>query len=103
MPHTTQSKQPRKQRYVLFNAPLHIRRKQIASHLSETLILRYNRRSIPVVKGDVVKVMRGAYRGHEDKVASVDLRLRKVTVEGVTITKADGKKKARPIDASNLL
>ncbi|HLE46937.1 MAG TPA: 50S ribosomal protein L24 [Candidatus Thermoplasmatota archaeon] len=103
MPNVSRSIQPRKQRKAWFNAPLHTRRKQIASHLAETLILKYNRRALPVVKGDVVKVMRGAFRGHEDKVASVDLKIRKVTVEGVTLTKADGKKKAKPIDPSNLL
>src|SRR6267143_162529 len=103
MPNVSHSIQARKQRKAWFNAPLHVRRKQIASHLAETLILKYNRRALPVVKGDVVKVMRGAFRGHEDKVASVDLKLRKVTVEGVTLTKADGKKKAKPIDPSNLL
>lgn len=103
MPNTSQSTQPRKQRKTWFNAPLHTRRKQIASHLAENLILKYNRRALPVVKGDIVKVMRGAFRGHEDRIASVDLKLRKVTVEGVTITKADGKKKAKPVDPSNLL
>lgn len=103
MVNVSKSIQPRKQRKVWYNAPLHTRRKQIASHLAENLILRYNRRALPVVKGDVVKVMRGAFRGHEDKIASVDLKLRKVTVEGVTITKADGKKKAKPVDPSNLL
>lgn len=103
MPNMSRSVQPRKQRLARAEAPLHTRRKQIAAHLSEMLILRYNRRSLPVVRGDVVKVMRGAWRGHEEKVASVDLGLRKVTVEGVTITKADGKKKARPVDPSNLV
>jgi len=103
MPNVSHSIQPRKQRKAWFNAPLHTRRKQIASHLAESLILKYNRRALPVVKGDVVKVMRGAFRGHEDKIASVDLKIRKVTVEGVTLTKADGKKKAKPIDPSNLL
>ena len=103
MPNVSHSTQPRKQRKTWFNAPLHTRRKQIASHLAENLILKYNRRALPVVKGDIVKVMRGAFRGHEDRIASVDLKLRKVTVEGVTITKADGKKKAKPVDPSNLL
>lgn len=103
MPNVSHSIQPRKQRKAWAHAPLHVRRKQIASHLAENLILRYNRRALPVVKGDIVKVMRGNYRGHEDKIASVDLKLRKVTVEGVTLTKADGKKKARPVDPSNLL
>lgn len=103
MPSISQSIQPRKQRKALALAPLHVRRKQVASHLTESLILKYNRRALPLVKGDVVRVMRGAFRGHEEKIASIDLKLRKVTVEGVTITKADGKKKAKPLDGSNLL
>lgn len=103
MPNVSQSIQPRKQRKAWALAPLHVRRKQVASHLTEALILKYNRRALPLVKGDVVRVMRGAFRGHQEKIASIDLKLRKVTVEGVTITKADGKKKAKPVDPSNLL
>jgi large subunit ribosomal protein L24 len=95
--------QPRKQRRRLGEAPLHVRRKQIASHLAEPLIIRYNRRSVPLVSGDTVRVMRGAFHGHEDKIASVDLAMRKVTVEGVTLVKADGTRVARPVDPSNLL
>lgn len=99
----SQSVQPRKQRKAFHNAPLHQRHKGLAAHLSESLLVKYNRRSLPLVKGDTVKVLRGAYRGHEEKVASVDLRLRKVTIEGVTVTKAKGDKKARPVDPSVLL
>ncbi len=95
--------QPRKQRKAAANAPLHLRHRDLAAHLAEVLLVKYNRRSFPLVRGDTVKVMRGAFRGHEEKVASVDLKLGKVTVEGVTVTKADGTKKARPVDPSNLL
>ncbi|HEC89859.1 MAG TPA: 50S ribosomal protein L24, partial [Thermoplasmatales archaeon] len=94
---------PRKQRKQLYNAPLHKKRKWIAAHLSENLLLKYNRRSIPVIKGDTVKIMRGAFKGHEDKVTSVNVKKGFVEVEGVTLTKADGKKVARPIHPSNLL
>ena len=97
------SVQPRKQRKALADAPLHVRHRFLNAHLSEALLVKYNRRNFPLIKGDTVKVMRGAFRGHEDKVASVDLQIRKVTVEGVTTTKADGTKKARPVDPSNLL
>lgn len=97
------SRQPRKQRKALYQAPLHQRHKKLASHLAEPLLVKYNRRSMPVVKGDTVRVLRGAYRGHEDKVASVDLSMMKVTVEGVTNMKADGTRVARAIDPSNLL
>ena len=93
----------RKQRYILYNAPLHKKRKWISSHLAENLLLKYDRRSLPVVKGDTVKVMRGNYRGHEDKISKVNVRDQTVEIEGVTITTAKGTKIAKPIRASTLL
>ena len=98
-----QSIKSRKQRKELFNAPSHKKRKWIASHLEENLLLKYDKRSISVVKGDTVKVMRGSFKGHEDKVAHVNVKKRCVEIEGLTMTKADGKKIAKPIHASNLL
>jgi large subunit ribosomal protein L24 len=94
---------PRKQRYRLYNAPLHVKRKGIASHLAENLLLKYDRRSLPVIKGDTVKVMRGSYRGHEDKVSKINVRDQTVEVEGVVLTTAKGTKIARPMHASTLL
>jgi large subunit ribosomal protein L24 len=94
---------PRKQRYMLYNAPLHKKRKWISSHLAENLLLKYDRRSLPVVKGDTVKVMRGNYRGHEDKISKVNVRDQTVEIEGVTITTAKGTKIAKPMHASTLL
>ena len=88
---------------MLYNAPLHKKRKWISSHLAENLLLKYDRRSLPVVKGDTVKVMRGNYRGHEDKISKVNVRDQTVEIEGVTITTAKGTKIARPIHASTLL
>ncbi|MDH7517353.1 MAG: 50S ribosomal protein L24, partial [Candidatus Thermoplasmatota archaeon] len=97
------SRRPGKQRKILFNAPLHKKRKWLASHLEENLLLKYDRRSVPLIKGDTVRVMRGNYRGHEDKVAKVDVKSGYVEVEGTTITKADGKKIPKLLHASNLL
>ena len=93
----------RKQRKAYFNASLHQRQKNIASHLEENLLLKYDRRRIPLIKGDTVRVMRGAFKGHEDKVTKVHLKDYTVEVEGVTLVKADGKKIAKPIHPSNLL
>ena len=98
-----ESMMPRKQRKELFNAPLHKRRKWISSHLEEKLLLKYDKRSIPVIKGDTVKVMRGGFRGHEDKVARVDVRKRHIEIEGITMSKADGNKIAKPIHPSNVM
>lgn len=97
------SSKARKQRKAFFNAPLHQRRKQIGAHLEENLLLKYDKRQIPVVVGDTVKVMRGAFKGHENKVSSVHLKKHLVEVEGVTITKADGKQVAKAVHPSNLL
>ncbi len=97
------SRQPRKQRKLLYTAPLHKRRKWIAAHLAEDLILRYRRRSLPVIKGDTVKVMRGDYKGHVGKVRSVDTKKGRLEIEGVVITKVDGKKVPRPVHASNVV
>ena len=93
----------RKQRKEYFNAPIHKARKWISSHLEENLLLKYDQRRITLVKGDTVKVMRGNFKGHEGKITRVNQRRRQVEVEGLVMTKADGKKIPKPIHASNLL
>lgn len=99
----TTSTQPRKQRKARYNAPQHVMRKLIASHLDGDLILKYNRRSLTVVEGDTVKVLRGSYRGHTGKVADIDTTRRRIIIEGVTNNKADGTKVPRAIDPSNVV
>ena len=94
---------PSKQRKMFFNAPLHKKRKWIAAHLEESLLLKYDRRSLPVVKGDTVRVMRGSFRGHEDKVARVNVKKGYIEIEGITMSKADGNKIAKPIHPSNVM
>ena len=101
--HRTSSRQPRKQRKAMYDAPHHIARKAMASHLSEELLLKYNRRSLTLVKGDEVKVLRGDFAGKTGKVIGVDAAARRVTVDGVVNKKADGTEVARAIHASNLL
>jgi large subunit ribosomal protein L24 len=94
---------PSKQRKTIYNAPLHKRRKWVSSHLEENLLLKYDKRAIPVIKGDTVKVMRGSFRGHEDKIAKVNVKKRYLEIEGITMSKADGNKIAKPIHPSNVM
>jgi len=86
-----------------YQAPLHKKRKRVACHLSENLLIKYDKRCIPVVKGDTVRVMRGAHKGHEDKISRVITKDSRVEIEGVTITKADGTQIAKGLHPSNLL
>lgn len=97
------SKKPRKQRKFLYTAPLHIRRKFMAAHLSKELRDKYKRRSLPVRKGDEVKIMRGEFAGKTGKVSRVDLRKYKVYVEGITRKRTVGTTVQVPIHPSNLL
>jgi large subunit ribosomal protein L24 len=99
------SKKARKQRKAFYNAPLHIKRKNISSHLSEELQKEYKIRSLQVIKGDTVKVMRGDEDivGVEGKVASVITKTGRVTMEGVTVAKADGTQIAKPVHASKVM
>ncbi len=102
----TKSKQPRKQRRSVYNAPLHRRRKMIASHLSSKYLedaKRYYPRSAVLRKGDTVRVVRGSFAGHIGKVESVDTRAMRITVDGATISKADGTQIASKIHPSNVI
>ena len=97
------SKNPRKQRKKMFNAPLHMKRKWISAHLEENLLLKYDKRAVPAIKGDTVRVMRGSFRGHEDKIVKVNVKKRFIEIEGITMSKADGNKIAKPIHSSNVI
>ena len=90
-------------RRFFYNAPQHIKRKMVAAHLAEDLMLKYKRRSIQVIKGDTVKIMRGSYKGRVGKVRKVDVKRQRIEIEGVTITKVDGKSVPYPVHASNVM
>lgn len=97
------SKQPRKQRKALYNAPLHKRHKLVVATLSDKLREEYHRRSLSVRKGDTVRVMRGDFKGHEGKVEKVNLKKGRILIEGVTVSKADGTERFHPIHPSNVM
>ncbi|MCX8204074.1 MAG: 50S ribosomal protein L24 [Candidatus Nezhaarchaeota archaeon] len=100
---STKSHKPSRQRKALFNAPLHIKHKMLAAHLSKELRQQYGFRSLPLRKGDTVMVMRGDFKGVMGKVVEVDTSKLRVHVEGVMDEKMDGTKYYVPIHPSNLL
>jgi len=99
------STKPRSQRKFRYEAPLHLRRKMVAVHVSKELRAKLAtlRRSVPVHKGDKVKLMRGERKGLVGKVVEVKLATLKVYVEGLTQRNAKGVEKLMPVDPSNLL
>ncbi|OIO80520.1 50S ribosomal protein L24 [Candidatus Pacearchaeota archaeon CG1_02_32_132] len=88
----TASKQPRKQRKYLYNAPLHLKHKFLSAPLSKELRKKYDKRNIAIKKGDEVLVMRGSFKKKKAKVSSVDIKKSRVTLEGINRAKKDGTK-----------
>jgi large subunit ribosomal protein L24 len=84
------TKNPGKQRKMLFNAPAHVRHKSMAAPLSPELIAQKGIKALPVRKGDSVRVMRGDHKGFDGKISKVDLKHYRVTLEGLTREKVDG-------------
>ena len=97
------SKKIRKQRKYRFKSPLHIKQKFAGAHLSKELRKKYSKRSMPLRKGDKVRIMAGQFKKNEDKVESIDLKTTRVFVSGAEITKKDGSKKLIALHPSNLM
>ncbi len=83
-------KNPGKQRKALFNAPAHIRHKLMAAPLSSELSASKGAKTLPVRKGDTVRILRGDNKGFEGKVSRVDLKAYRIYLEGLTREKVDG-------------
>jgi large subunit ribosomal protein L24 len=81
---------PGKQRKKLFNAPAHIRHKHMAAPLSSDLAFSKGAKTLPIRKGDTVRIMRGDNKGFEGKVSRVDLKAYRIYLEGLTREKVDG-------------
>lgn len=97
------SKQPRKQRKYLHNAPMHVKQKLVSAHLTAVLRSRFERRSMAVRKGDEVVVMRGSSHGFKGKVERVDLKNSRIYIEGLNVKKVDGTEVLKPIVPSNVM
>ncbi len=96
------SKQPRKQRKYVANAPIHLKRKLLGVNLSKELRTTYGKRNIVVKKGDTVKVLKGKFKNKTGKITHIDIKMVKVFVDGVQIKKQDGSKVNVKLHPSNL-
>ena len=97
------SKQTRKQRKYRANAPLHIKGKFLNAHLSKELKEKYGTRNVRLRTGDKVKVLRGQYKGEEQKVERINIKQGRVFLEKIEFTKAEGSKTTMPFQPSNLM
>ncbi len=97
------SKQPRKQHLALYAAPVHRRHRFLSTLLSRELRKKYRTRSLPVRKGDKVRIMHGDFKKLEGDVLEVDTKRRRIQIQGATTTKADGTQVPMPVVPSNVV
>ena len=83
--------------------PKHKRDQMIGSCLSQDLKQQYKKKSLRVVKGDSVKVMRGEYSGIEGKVEKVNTKRGTLSIEGIQREKVRGGNVKVQIHASNVM
>ncbi len=97
------SSKPRKTRKNAFTAPIQKKAKTLAGHLSERLRKELKTRSIPLRKNDVVKIVRGSFKGSEGKIIKLDRKNGKIFVEKVIRKKSDGTEFDVAIDPSKVI
>jgi len=80
----------------------HKREKLLGANLSENMRKQHNKRSMRVIKGDTVRILRGEYVGIEGKVEKVNTGRSTLSIEGVQREKIRGGKVKVQIHASNV-
>jgi len=78
--------------YQIYRATMATRSKQLGSPLSKDLQKKYGKRSMRVILGDTVKVMRGEYRGVDGKISKISTSDNSIAIEGVKKEKSKGEK-----------
>lgn len=80
----------------------HKRDKFLGANLSVNLRGQHNKRSMRVIKGDTVRILRGEYVGIEGKVEKVNTERSTLSIEGVQREKIRGGNVKVQVHASNV-
>jgi large subunit ribosomal protein L24 len=78
-------------------------RKRCSSMISKPLSEEYKTRTMGVISGDTVSIMRGNFKGVEGKVTKVNYKKNFINIEGVTVEKANGDTIFVPIPPSKVM
>jgi len=88
---------------LIYRATFHTRSKQLGSQLSDELRKKYGKKSVRVIEGDSIKIVRGEFKGVDGKISKVSTQKNSVSIEGVKKEKTKGDKFDIYIHTSNLL
>ena len=93
----------RAQRKLQLGAPSSVKRKLMSSHLSKSLRDQYKIRSLPIKRGDEVKILKGKAKGKTGKVVQVYRKRNVIYVDKVQRDKQNGQTVFLPIKPSYCL
>jgi large subunit ribosomal protein L24 len=88
---------------MIYQATYKTKSKQLGSALSKDLHKKYGKRSVRVVEGDSVTILRGEFKGVDGKIAKISTPKSSVAIEGVKKEKTKGDKFDVYIHTSNLV
>jgi len=87
----------------MWRASHSVRSRQLGAALSPDLRSRHSRRSVRVVAGDTVRVVRGEYKDVEGRVSRVFALAGRIAIEGVKKEKGKGEKFDVQIHSTNVV
>ena len=95
---------PRKMRNnQIYYASMKTASKQLSGSLSKDLRKKYGKRSVRIVEGDSVSIIRGEFAGVDGKVTKISIPERGVNVEGVKKEKLKGEKFDVYVNTTNII
>ncbi len=88
---------------MIHQATYQTKSKQLGSALSKNLHKKYGKRSVRVIEGDGVTIVRGEFKGVEGKISKISMQKSSVSIEGIKKEKSKGDKFDVYIHTSNLV
>ncbi len=77
--------------------------KQVSSPLSKDLQKKYAKKSVRVVEGDSIKIVRGEFKGVDGKIGNISVAKSSLAIEGVKKEKTKGEKFDVYVHSSNVI
>ena len=88
---------------MIYQATLQTRSKQMGGALSKDLQKKYGKKSVRIIEGDSVTILRGEFKGVDGKISKISTQKTSVAIEGVKKEKTKGDKFDVYIHTSNLV
>jgi len=88
---------------MIYQATFTTKSKQLGSALSKDLHKKYGKRSVRVIEGDSIRIVRGEYKGVDGKISTISTQKNSVSIEGIKKEKTKGDKFDVYIHTSNLV